>query len=102
MHREIRVPLAISLLRIRESAVTHCLAVHHLIFSERQRSQRLGEQCISLGSYGDFARLRSKEMPFDSQHVADVQKLERSPVVFAQRVLSEVQLDAPGVVREMR
>src|SRR5438045_1909529 len=66
MYREIGVALAISLLRIRKAAVTHRLAVDDLLLPEGQRSERLGEQRVTLDAHRDFAGLRSKEMPLDT------------------------------------
>ena len=102
VHREIHGALAIALLRIAESRVAHYHTIDGLLLSERERAQRLREHLGARDAYRRLARLRAEQRTRDADHVADVEELERLGELLAQIVLTEVELDAPRVVGEMR
>jgi hypothetical protein len=102
MHREVRVTLTVSLLRIGESRVANGHAVHHLFLSKWQRTQRLGQQLHVHGAHRHFARSRTEKRPADADHVADVEVVQLRVGRIAQLVSAKVELDAPRVIGEMR
>src|ERR1043166_1319164 len=76
MDREVGVPLTIALLWIGETGMADRDTVHHFLFSEGERSKRLGEK-LDLGHpYCDFARAGPKERTGDANHVANVEQVE--------------------------
>ena len=102
MHREIGVPLAVPLLRIRESRVANRYAIHDFLFPERQRPQRLRQQLHLGRPHRDFAGASAEQRASDSDHVADVEQVERRIRLVAQLVFLEVELNAAAVVGQVR
>ena len=102
MHREIHGALPVALLRIAEPGVAHRHPVHDLLLAERQRAERLREHLRRGHADGRLARLRAEQRARHTDHVADVEELERLEQLVAEIVLAKVELDAPRVVREMR
>ena len=102
VHREIRVPLAIALLRIGEPGVTHRHAIDDLFLAIRQRTKRLRQHLHGRHANRDLARARAHERPRHADDVADVVQIELRTALVAQLVLAEVELDAPTAVGEMR
>ena len=80
----------------------HDLAVDDLFLSERQRAQRLREQLERLDAHGHLAGARAEQRPRHADDVAEVEMLDDRITIVAERVLPEVQLDAPRLIGEVR
>jgi len=98
---EIRVSLAIALLRIREPRMTHRHAVDNLFLAIRQGTERLREHLHRGDANGDLARARAHERAAHADDVTDVEEVEARECLLSQLVLSEVQLDATTAIGEM-
>ena len=102
MNCEIGVTLAISLLGIAETGVTNCLAVYDFFLPEWKRTQRLREKLEALDPYSCLAGARAKQRTGDTDDVAKIEMREDGPLIFAEVIFAEVQLNAAARISEMR
>src|SRR2546430_5836061 len=99
MHREIGVALARAQLRIGELAVFHPARV---LFAERQRAQRLGEERESRDAQRDLAGARLHQPAFDAHVVAQIEQLQHRIELGSELVALEVELDLAALILQMR
>src|SRR6185437_4138920 len=98
VRREIRVPLSGAEFGIRELAVPDALRV---LFAQRERPERFGEERQLLDAERDLAGLGREERAGHADDVAQVEQLDEV-VTLTQEVRLEVELDLAGRVLEMR
>src|SRR5438045_1675032 len=99
MHGEIGIALAVAELRIGQLAVLHAARV---LLAERQRSERLGEQCEVRDAQRDLTGARLHEAALHPDVIAKIEQLDETVPVGSELVALEVELNFPRGVLEMR
>ncbi len=87
---EIEIPMA--------QAILHLLHAAPLV---GMRQQRLAQELDGIGKNGQLARARLSQGAVDAKQVAQVQLLSQQPSLFADLLLTQVNLNAPGPVLQV-
>ena len=101
MYREVRVSLAVPLLRIGKARVPDESPLEPLFLAEGQRTERLGQQRHRFHPHGDLAGPRAKHRPGHPDHVAQVEQVDEREYLFAEIITAEVHLDPRPLVCQM-
>src|SRR5205809_7866192 len=102
MNSEIRVALAVPLLGIGEAGMPNRQSVESFLLAERQRAKRLGEHVGSVDANSHLARSRPEQSAAYPHDIPDVEQLQRRVDVVTHQIFAKVELNAAGLVREVR
>jgi len=102
MHGEISVPLPIALFGIAEARVSHDFTVYDFFLAERKRAQRFCKKLEALDTNCGLTSSCSKQRTRNTDDIAKIEMLEHREAIFAEMILSEVQLDSSARIGEVR